>query len=234
MSTRRILGAIVLSAVTALPAMSWAEGLLTPKNVDIEVVNGQKAGLGATTFTLKAGNNQVAFEVDQLIRTSGDTERFTSDPIVISFTLEGDQDVTLGTPNFRNIKEARAFEKNPQPILTDSKGTAIEYKLSVLKREGLQFGRNLVEEVNGFNLTDDPAAVAEFAPAIYIRGVSSQTQAQMNAAVQIANMQQAQQTALTPAAAAGNSMSTKMLQYWYNQASREDREAFMTWIQQQQ
>ncbi len=232
MSTRRILGAIVLSAVTALPAMSWAEGLLTPKNVDIEVVNGQKPGLGAKTFTLKTGKNQVAFEVDQAIRTTGDTERFTSDPIVISFTLESDQDVTLGAPNFRNMREAKAFEKNPQPVLTDSKGNGIEYKLAVLKREGLQFGRNLVEEVNGFNLSDDPAAVAELAPAIYVRGVSSQTQAQMNAAAQITQIQQAQQ-APTAAPANSDSMSTQMLQYWYNKASKADREAFMKWAQQQ-
>ena len=79
-------------------------------------------------------------------------------------------------------------------------------------------GRDIVEDIQKFNLSDDPAAVRSMAGTVFVAA---------NDSSQVLPLP----TASVEADAESQAMSEKMLQYWYNQADEAARARFLRWVE---
>ncbi|WP_419533616.1 DUF2057 family protein [Endozoicomonas sp.] len=220
MFIRRILGALLVSSL-AIPAIA-DNTLILPEKTKLLVLDGKDADKldGKRDLSLSNGRHQLVFQLKTLVREGGDTKMFTSSPYIMTFNLSGDQTYTIKAPKLKTARDTDRLSKSPksQFSLSNEKGQVTPFEFSVLNKSGLLIGVDTVEDIQKFNLSDNPAAVREMAGTVYIatpQGVSYQV---------------AQQPSVMPAPATAQPMSESMLQYWYNQADETTRERFLKWI----
>ena len=223
MFVRRILGALLASSL-AMSAMA-DNTLILPEKSKLLVLDGKGTDSikDSQKLTLKDGRHQVVFQLKTLVREGGDTNMFSSTPYIMTFDLSGDQTYTIEGPSLKTSRDVKQLENAPEnsfKLLSDS-GKKEPYKFSVLNKPGILIGADTVEDIQKLNLSDNPAAVREFAGAVYIataQGISYQF-APQHPAVQV-----------MPAPVVAPPMSETMLQYWYNQADEATRTRFMKWV----
>lgn len=220
MFIRRILGALLVSSL-AIPAIA-DNTLIMPEKTKLLVLDGKDADKldGKSGLSLSNGRHQLVFQLKTLVREGGDTKMFTSSPYIMTFNLSGDQTYTIKAPKLKTARDTDRLSKSPksQFSLSNEKGQVTPFEFSVLNKSGLLIGVDTVEDIQKFNLSDNPAAIREMAGTVYIatpQGVSYQV---------------AQQHSVMPAPATAQPMSESMLQYLYNQADETTRERFLKWI----
>ncbi|OED44100.1 hypothetical protein ACH42_08345 [Endozoicomonas sp. (ex Bugula neritina AB1)] len=220
MLLRRLTTALIASALT-LPVFA-DNTLIPPASAKYIALDGQDVvSMEIDTqkgIALKDGKHQLVFQLKSIIRDAGDTSMYTSKPYIMTFTLEGDETYIIKSPNLRNPSDIDSLEKAPaeQLSLVTSNGESVSFALSSLRKSGLTMG-DLTDDVQKFNLTDDPAAVKAF---------SGGMMPAVNASAAVAPVNTSPQSA--PIAANPNSES--MLKYWYNQADESTREQFLKWV----
>ncbi len=212
MFMRRLLTAL-LATTLALPVFA-ANTLVLPEKSKLLVLDG-KGAVEQKKIPLDSGRHQVVFQLKSLIKDGGDTELFTSSPYIMTFDLSGDQLFTVNGPKLRTARDANKLSYSPKSrfSITDAKGKNIPFDFGVLNKSGLLIGANTVEDIQKFNLSDNPAAVRELAGTVYIATPHTAEP----------------QRAVMPAPAAGQPMSETMLQYWFNQADEKTRARFLQW-----
>ena len=221
MFLRRLLSALIVSALT-MPAIA-DNTVKLPATTRLLVVDGKDASdmSRARELTLEDGRHQVVFQLRSLVRDGSDSEMFTSSPYIMTFDLAGDQTFTIKAPSLRTQKDADNLDRSPEALITliDQKGGNTPVDFSVLSRRGLLIGRDVVEDIQKFNLTNDQAAVRAMAGTVFIAANDNS---------------QVLPTPTTPTKAdsGDQAMSEKMLQYWYSQADEATRARFLRWVGQ--
>lgn len=192
---------------------------------DILAINGKEHSDGSlfsgdNQLRLANGRHQLAVRYTAEIETSADEyELEKSDVFVLVFTAE-DSKLQLSTPAIDSSYDLKKFNRNKNWKLTDAQGNSVDYKISVLEKEGFQLGRDYEEELAVFNRSQAPAAISGLthtgehaAPTGYS---SAQTFSAPVPATNTANNDQ--------------KMAAEMLKYWYQQADKSTRNNFKNWI----
>ena len=208
-------------SVLAIPAM--AATLDVADNLDLKVLNGKKyrasAGLfeNSKTVTLPDGDNQLILQVSDSYRISDNQEIFTSEYYVITLNTEGDTALNVKAKPLPNLNAAKSFDDAPSFFLQTEAGKNYPYKMAKLTKDGMQFSRDLVEELKDFNGTGHAAALESRAPYDALIASTGLKQNSPEAQAVIRN------------AKAEIILSEQMLHYWFQQADQGTRERFMQW-----
>ena len=234
MIARRFIGALAV-ALLALPV--FANNTLIPaQRTRLLVVDGQDAKSidVKNGIEMKNGRHQLVFQIRTLVRDNGDNNLYTSSPFIMSFDLKGDQTYTLTGPNVKSTRDVSRFERSSAESfsLKDQNGNVTTFEFRPLNKSGLMLG-SLVDDVQKFNLTDDPAAVREFAGQTYVSAGAEQptaTQVVAPAVISTSVSTPVKTAPPQPAPEAAVPASESMLKYWYNQADTETRNKFLQWV----
>ncbi|MEJ2763760.1 DUF2057 domain-containing protein [Photobacterium sp. MCCC 1A19761] len=184
-----------------------------PYSSELVLVNGKKA-TGNETLTLQNGEHQIAFRYQDNYRANGEYKLYKSEVIIIKFSGQ-DTTYQLELPKLRTAQEVRRFDKSPTLNLTDPQAQSVSFAQDKLIKHGMQFGRDYEKEIQAYNLTNAPAALASLAVTPTPQLVAAPTTA----------------SAATPAK--GQNVAENMLFYWYEQADAATRERFRAQINQQ-
>ncbi|MTI15339.1 YccT family protein [Sansalvadorimonas verongulae] len=213
----------LLAMAASLAAGSvWAADLTVANNLDIHVVNGQKYNAPVSLFAgknvidLGAGDQQLVLRVSDSFGTRNSQELYKSEYYVLTFKTKGDEKLNISVPAMHNINQARQFDETSPFMLKTDDGSAVHFEKAVLKKDGMQLSRNLVNELKEFNATGNPAAIESRAPFAALM---------MNSAdagklpTQVGTQERMGEVL----------MSEQMLHYWFKQADPQTRQRFLDW-----
>ncbi|ACA87086.1 YccT family protein [Shewanella woodyi] len=187
--------------------------LTLPKSAELLVVNGAEISK-SSQVSLENGTNQIVFKYHTKYRSQGQDKRFSSEAIVLSFTAE-DKALTLVLPSLRSSSQSDKFNLNPQVTIEDIQGDALPIQTGVLRKEGIQLGRNYSEEVLNYNQTDAPAALKELAPTSVVISIPpTSPQLELEVLKDKAPELKDQKNI------------SRMLDFWYSQADETTRNSF--------
>ncbi|GAB2646600.1 DUF2057 family protein [Vibrio panuliri] len=188
-----------------------------PDNIQVLAVNAEKAhvegGLfsASKTLTLADGENQVVFRYAPYFSKGNDRIIVESDAVITKFTAENQQ-LSFDLPQYRNEREAEKQIGDWQVKLLDQQSQPIAIEQDVLQKDGLQIGRDYVQESKEYNRTNGIASLAA-------AGAVVTTSAQ--AVTLPANIKVDSNTA------------EEMLHFWYQKADVETRAKFKQFVNQQ-
>lgn len=196
-------------------------GKSTEKNKSLDTkslrfTNGTHQILVRYTAEIEAGRNDTTYE---------DTDTF-----VITFT-EQNQNLYLESPDIRNIRELKQFNKNPAWVMRKKNGDTINITVAPLLKEGIQFARNYEQELQAFNQTASPAALpalSVYTPAVPVNTHQAVTTKPISNSTAVTPQVT---SASTPSAKGGISYGT--LVELYQQASPSVQQQFTHWLKQQ-
>ncbi|MCL1065746.1 DUF2057 domain-containing protein [Shewanella olleyana] len=225
--------------ILSISPMSFAASLLElPNSVEVTVFNG-KAYERNDDIALEKGQNQIVFRYVVNYRDNGMQTLFNSNAVVLTFDAD-DAQYQLTLPTIRNKNAANKFNREPEVNLSSNQSDSVPHKIDVLRKSGIQIGRDYVEEMHTYNQTQQVAAVAAFAPALTAptatTGVTSTT-APAVAVAPIATTSTAAVTSqpkvVTPKTIAEDQAEiSEMLDYWYNKANQDTKAKFKAKINQ--
>lgn len=171
------------------------------------VINGDELGFSLgkkNDFELKNGQNQMVVQVSKLVQNKGEYEKFNSSAIVVTFSAS-DTSVTVA-PDGKIIttEDAQKYNKNPILLLTGSSGKKINAEQDILKPlSGIT--RDYLKELTAYNKSNG-IAVASSAAIVTAAALSEKA----NAKDRI-------------------SKSQEMVEYWYSEATPEEKSSFSNW-----
>lgn len=206
--------AVLAVAACGLSASALADiQIELPYSSELVLVNGKEA-TGNDALTLANGEHQIAFRYQDNYRENGDYKLYQSEVIIVKFAGE-DTRYQLELPKLRTARDVRRYDKAPTVSITNPQGESIEFAQDKLVKHGLQFGRDYEEEIQAYNLTQAPAALASLvvSPAPQLAAAPATPKA--------ANQ-----------AKKGQNVAENMLLYWYEQADEATRERFKARINQ--
>lgn len=214
-----------------------ASTLTLPSTANIMAVNGQPIE-AENTIDLVEGVNQIALRYTGSFRERGSMERFESEVVVIRFNAEN-KSYQLMLPNITLAKQANRFNKHPEIAINSDSGKVI-IQTDILTKSGLQFGRNYQQELAAYNLSQQAAAVSQFAPAYAVaapvsiappQGVATATAASATIVAPVSISPPSPIAAPTSAVAPktieqDQAEIRQMLDYWYNKANDNTKAEF--------
>lgn len=158
---------------------------------------------------LPNGINQLVVHYEAEIKiASNEYELENSKSYVIVF--DGvDQHLNLSVPHIKTQRQLEKFNIQGDWKLSDKSNQAIQYKADILNKEGFQLNRDYERELEGFNLTNSPAAI-RFKNRPY-EGSDDSPKSELSGQ---------------------SEMAGKMLEYWYMKADAETKDSFKAWINQ--
>ncbi|WP_394243332.1 YccT family protein [Vibrio astriarenae] len=221
--------ALTLVTMLSMSLSSFAATLSVNDTVDILVVNMEKPQLSGQSFNsiievdLPEGANQIVFQYEPVIETTNERKKVYGQTQVVTFTLSQDQNVQFKMPNYRSVRSAEKGLKDLDFSIIDQHGNEVEKTVDVLKSEGIQLGRNHIEEVREYNINGGPAAVA-------ISYVAIDNTAKVAKPVVLQEPEVAPQSATPVQLPELDSKELQQLKTWYTEASQEDRKAFRKWL----
>ncbi|GAD79614.1 DUF2057 family protein [Vibrio ezurae] len=210
-----------------------------PEHVDLLLVNGAEPNVdggffsSSSTAVLPDGENQIVFRYEPTFKKGQEFEKMSSDVIVAKFTAK-DQQLTFQFPKYRNLREARQFDKHPDWALIDKSGNKVAYAQDKLIHHGVQFGRDYQAEVMKFNTTGSAAAIETNSALAYAAVTAAQAAGTEVAVVPVS-------PSATDNAASNNSANTsanattaeEMLMFWYNKADDATKARFKAYVNSQ-
>ncbi|HAS6348343.1 TPA: DUF2057 domain-containing protein [Vibrio vulnificus] len=186
-----------------------AVSIVPEPGVSILYVNGKESESKISSNEIVLGHNQLLIRLDKKVGRGNSAEVFTSDPYVIEFKIESDEDVKLYHPRARSSQEAvAAFSKQEPEWLIKQSGELIAYRVEKLKgREG-------------------------FLPYGDLEGLLAKHNEQAGMAV-MSKIQPSEVTSNNSVEVKLDS-ALQQLQHWYTQATTEERKAFRKWMVDQE
>ncbi|OEF23998.1 YccT family protein [Vibrio rumoiensis] len=168
------------------------------------IINGEELGFSLgdkSDFELKNGQNQIVVRVEKLVDNRGEYEKFNSKPMVLTFTAS-DTSLTIAPDGkILTTENAQDYNKAPKVLVTDASNKKVTVKQDRL--EALTgFTRDYEKELMAYNRTNKITTGS----AVTTAGVAA-TQTQ---AVQASKPQE-------------------MVEYWYAEATPEEKTAFSSW-----
>ncbi|MGB2078336.1 MAG: DUF2057 family protein [Vibrio sp.] len=230
-----------LLAILTMSSSAFANVTLTvPANVDLHAVNGQKPDISTVDHFLASekqvvlpdGWNQIVFDYHPNINQGNELIQIDTDTIIAKFNAN-QTELTFEFPKYRNEREARQFDDNPDWKLVTKDGQSVEFAQDKLIKNGLQLGRNFPEESQAYNAKGGPAAVVLQTAAQQPVTTSAQVSAPVvasTAAVATTATVAAQPTATAAQVqSSGKYQNTEeeMLHYWYQKADAQTKQRFI-------
>ncbi|CAM4464234.1 YccT family protein [Vibrio agarivorans] len=221
--------AVTFATTLLVSASSLAASLSVKDTVDLLVVNMEKPALSGQLFKssksvkLAEGKNQVVFQYEPVIETNSERKKVYGQTQVVTFTVSEDQDVQFEMPSYRSVRSAEKGLKELDFKIIDQNGKEVEKTLDVLKSDGIQLGRNHIEEVREYNINGGPAAVA-------ISYVAVDNTAKAAVPTVLPEPEIAPEPAIPVQLPELDSKELQQLKTWYTEASQEDRKAFRKWL----
>ncbi|MGV3002538.1 DUF2057 family protein [Vibrio sp. E150_018] len=136
-----------------------------PDSINLLVVNSlkpeiEKGGLfGKDTLVLPNGENQIVFKFQPSVMENDTLRKVYSEVIVAKFTAEDDE-LTFVLPEYRDLSQARNEIDDFQWSLMNNQQQQLEVMQEPLSAEGVQLGRNFIEDVMDYNLKGGIAAIS--------------------------------------------------------------------------
>ncbi|WP_264877103.1 YccT family protein [Vibrio agarivorans] len=221
--------AVTFATTLLVSASSLAASLSVKDTVDLLVVNMEKPALSGQLFKssksvkLAEGKNQVVFQYEPVIETNSERKKVYGQTQVVTFTVSEDQDVQFEMPSYRSVRSAEKGLKELDFKIIDQNGKEVEKTLDVLKSDGIQLGRNHIEEVREYNINGGPAAVA-------ISYVAVDNTAKAAVPTVLPEPEIAPEPAIPVQLPELDSKELQQLKTWYTEASQDDRKAFRKWL----
>ncbi|WP_413111492.1 DUF2057 family protein [Thaumasiovibrio sp. DFM-14] len=208
---KRSLRHLAVSLALFTPLVSMADvSIKLSDQAEWVVVNGVNTS-GNMPLTLNNGEHQLAFRIRTDYRSNGETSLYTSPVQIVTFQAVDDE-LALELPPIRNKSDEIQFSRKPQFSFTTKSGEPINYTTDVLRKSGLQLGRDFEKEIAEYNLRGEGAA--------------------LQGAVAIANLpegiddnKQSAQDQINEAASSPE-IAEQMLEFWYAQADDETKARF--------
>ncbi|WP_157946034.1 DUF2057 family protein [Vibrio gangliei] len=180
-----------------------------PDSINLLVVNSlkpkiEKGGLfGQNTLVLPDGESQIVFKFEPSVMENDTLRQVYSDVIVAKFTAQDDE-LKFVLPEYRDLNQARNGISDFEWSLVDSAENKVEVKQEPLSAEGVQLGRNFIEDVMDYNLRGGVAAIGAASVATKFLPVEAQRQA--------------------------DSENVAQLKAWYIKATPQEKKAFQVWL----
>ena len=188
-----------------LPTSQAAITINLPDNTEPLLLNA--AEIKDLSLNADNGTQQIVFKYQANYRQQGQHQRFTSDPVILTFTGE-DSVYTIELPPINSAKDATRFNQAPNVTIINSDGESILYRADTLTKQGIQLGRNYQQELKHYNLTSAPAALLPIKSSEPVlteaRVINSDSKADNTEQIDVG----------------------KMLDFWYQQADQETKAAF--------
>ena len=218
--------------VLVLPV--YAATFEVPRSFEIMYVDLENANQFGSDFkvNLDEGQHQIVVRFNKLLRAGGDTEAYQSEPIVLDIAFGKDAYLTLKAPYISNIKQAKAFSKEPIfTVVDDVSGKEVHYRQEILlEKTGLQNTRNYVNE----HLTAEKLSVANGpapAPLLMKENITlSRLQYWYNQSDEATRQEMRILIADDLYKPRGSSIQLEMMQFWFNKATDEEKKTFQVWL----
>ncbi|KZX64820.1 hypothetical protein A3712_19945 [Vibrio sp. HI00D65] len=218
-----------IQAITLMSAMlvsmpGISASLTVKDTVDLLAVNMKKpktsgqAFKASTVVTLNTGQNQVVFQYEPVIEKSGDRKKVYGKNQIVTFNINADQDVEFLMPTYRSVRSAEKGLKDLEFKIVDQHGVEVDKVVDELKSNGVQLGRNYIEEIREYNINGGVAAVAVSYVAIDNQAVAQPEKIVEAVALPVESVDKVQSEEL------------EQLQAWYLKTSKEDRKEFRKWM----
>ena len=230
MIARRLISAVAIAAL-ALPV--FADNTVIPaQRTRMLVVDGEDAKSieidSKSGISMNDGRHQLVFQIRTLVRDGNDNRLFTSSPYIMTFDTKGSKTYTIKGPDLKSTRDVSRFEKAPANSfsIATGKGDSVSFEFRPFHKSGLMLG-NIVDDVQKFNLTDDPAAVKAFAGPLY---AAANTDTEQHTEQPVAQQVMAPVAPPKPAPTEVVPASESMLKYWWNQSDSATRNKFLQWV----
>lgn len=109
---------------------------------------------------LQNGTHQILVNHSVVIGEKFEDEEFHKTEVFALVFNSSNQKLALVAPKFKQVSDIDKFNKAPSWKIIDQSGKAIDLKISVLKKDGLQLSRNYDHELNLFNAQNEAASLA--------------------------------------------------------------------------
>ncbi|MGB1320667.1 MAG: DUF2057 family protein, partial [Vibrio gallaecicus] len=137
---------------------------------------------------------------------------------IVTFNLNVDQNVEFLMPTYRSVRSAEKGLKDLEFKIVDQHGVEVDKVVDELKSNGVQLGRNYIEEIREYNINGGVAAVAVSYVAINNQTVAQPEKTVEAVALPVESMNKVQSEEL------------EQLKAWYIKTSKEDRKEFRKWM----
>ncbi|WP_441257481.1 DUF2057 family protein [Vibrio sp. Vf1514] len=208
----KVLKSCLILGISAFSVAAHADAKLElPEFIDLIAVNGMKpvidkAYTDSRSVTLPDGTNQIVFKFEPMVEDNDGMRRVYSDVVVTKFAT-ADTSLTFELPKYRRLSQARKDIKTFEWALKDASGKSIDLISDTLDSNGVQLGRNYIQDVLDYNQKGGVASIP-------VAGFTYAKTLPVNA----------QQRELT------DTENVAQLKLWYTKASVEEREAFRQWV----
>ncbi|BDY05889.1 DUF2057 domain-containing protein [Ferrimonas sp. YFM] len=215
---------------------SLAAELNIPLSMEFIAVNGQEVKSNFFShkdeLELEKGKHTVALVYKDLIEEPyGDGhQRVNSDPFLLHITIDADGEYKLRpeTP-IRDLKQAKAFAKDPKVSVTHSGGQQVQYSIEMTSIREESIIDTLTKE-----LTPEQKHKQEVIAATAPAGSATNAAVATTATVATSAVAATAPSQSKPANQAQLQGDVKlnpeaMLKYWWQQADEKTRKEFMTW-----
>ncbi|EKO3494754.1 DUF2057 family protein [Vibrio fluvialis] len=211
----------LLAALVSLSTQAFASStLVVPEDVQMLAVNMAKPEFkkgSDTQIELPDGTNQIVFKYQPQFEIKDNIKVAYSDVIIAKFESNNDT-LNFQLPKFKSFREA---QKEISPLtwtLVKQDGADVDLYEDVLVSNGVQLGRNYVEESKDYNIAGGAAAVV----------VSYVTVNQFQQPVNQQNVK-----AILHSTNPNDSQMVDLLKTMYMKASPSERTAFEKWVDEQ-
>lgn len=202
---------IIATATLLASVAAQAAVLETDYRIRVLMVNGQEIQdtqkIDKDHYQLPDEQTQLVIQVKGPFGNGSDSKYFESKPYLMTFDVAQPLKLDLPEKLRSKSKAERAFRRNNAPKwrLTDKSGSAVAYQTELLKgKEGFM------------PYADIPGLVSEYnqSRGIVFKGVTLTHEAVKPTQVE--------------------NSTVKTLEYWFNDASKEDQQAFLEWAKKNQ
>ncbi|MDW6093325.1 DUF2057 family protein [Vibrio rhizosphaerae] len=215
-----------------IPCTAAAKTVLQiPDNVDVLAINAQAPAKASGLFPsdteeLNDGVNQIVFKYSPAFEIGKDI-RHAYSPVIIAKFKASDTQLHFQLPSYRSLTQARQEIDHLQWALVDAQGNNVIIAEDTLQKNGLQIGRDYVQEAQHYN-TEAGIAAIDVSPAPTTHAVAVSTPQSASSAQKTHVSATKAPTPSKPLSA--DSPNLTQLKRWYQKSNQQERKAFRKWI----
>lgn len=207
--SKKFISAVGCIALLASQLVQAEVKIPIPDTINLLVVNSlkpkiEKGGLfGTDTLVLPDGENQIVFKFQPSVMENDTLRRVYSDAIIAKFSAQDDE-LKFVLPEYRDLNQARNEIGNFEWSMVNNKDQVVDVKSEPLSANGVQLGRNFLEDVTDYNRRGGVAAITTGAVAVKSLPVQGQVKS--------------------------DSENVGQLKAWYLKANKQERKDFQVWL----
>lgn len=222
---------LLASLIAALPSVTLAANTMTVgRGTEVIAVNGIPVDsplfIGKVEdLQLPDGANQIAVRATQLVKDANITKKFASQVHVLTFSAQN-QALDISAPTLATWQSGVEFDKKPNWQLTHN-GQPVSYQHGMLTSlTNMAVLRNFGDELDAFNRSNQPAALASLAGAMQGQNKNLYDIPNPKSATHQVNAH-----ALAPIVPAGS--NAQQVRQLFEKMSASEKRDFISWAAQQ-